>query len=189
MALAATSLPENAIITYGNRAKTFLEVAAQRVGAPLSDIPAATDHRHHAGLTALEDVAPSLRVSLEHATYSTTKRAWSPEGSRLTGSLILEGPSAITFSAEPAKIYVFVDGKLLQSLLPSEPATRIDVPLSGVAGGHHIVALNWVSDFGPVAVATMQLELPPKRAGGNGVGNEHLYSTRSPMGRFSSCVE
>ena len=170
MALAATSLPENAIIAYGNRSKTFLEVAAQRVGAPLSAVPAATDHHHHAGLTALEDVAPSLRVSLEHATYSTRTRAWNPEDNRLIADLILEGPSATSFSAEPAKIYVFIDGKLLQSLPPSKPATRIDVSLSGVESGHHIVALNWVSDFGPVAVATMQLDMPPKHAGGNGVG-------------------
>ena len=63
VSVAATSLPENALISVGNTSETFLERAARRSGDPLIPQPDG-GHAHHRGLTALDDVAPHTMVEI-----------------------------------------------------------------------------------------------------------------------------
>jgi hypothetical protein len=55
LAIAATPLPENSVITYGNRERTFAEAAVDRTGRSIF-----THHKtagvHHEGLAVLEDI-------------------------------------------------------------------------------------------------------------------------------------
>jgi len=71
-AVLATDLPENSVIAFGNRSRTFLDVAAKRTGISLLPTQKEPRHQHHRGLPALEDVSPALSVTAvgDHGTRS-----------------------------------------------------------------------------------------------------------------------
>jgi len=145
VAIAATPLPENSIITVGNRKATFIELAASRKGSSL--LPVRTSHEHHVGLTVLDDVAPHLRIAAT-ATADTAALA-----------LTLDGPTAERFSRQPATLFVFVDAKQILKLTPAHSVeTTVNVPLRGVAPGRHLVSVNWESDLGPVAANSVRID-------------------------------
>jgi hypothetical protein len=67
VAIAATPLPENSIITFGNAKTRFVDHVAERRGVSLF-----TRHEHaghHFGLTTLDDVSPSLRIEPLNGTW------------------------------------------------------------------------------------------------------------------------
>jgi hypothetical protein len=151
VSVAATVLPENAIIAIGNRGKTFLEGAAARTGASL--LPAfVTDHSHHRGLTALQDVAPALKALPLNASWSAKDRVWRASGRSMKVSVALKGPSADAFERQPGKLYVFVDKSKVFELAQPHAGSTIPVPLERLSAGPHVVAINWASAYGPVAV-------------------------------------
>ncbi len=158
MAVAATSLPDNSILTSGNRKTTFLERAVRRSGSSLFTY-SVTTHEHHRGLTALDDVAPRLKAAPLNASWSTTDRIWSPRGKTLEVSVGLEGLSADSFARQPGKLFVFLDQKRPHELPSPRPGMRIEVPLQNLPAGVHIVALNWTSAYGPVAVDALRLAI------------------------------
>lgn len=156
-AIAATNLPENSILTTGNRSTTFLERAASRTGTSILSRPAGP-HEHHAGLTALQDAAPVLDTSVRGAKWSPTDRLWLAPVDRLLVRYSLQGPSAPAFAAQPADLFVFVDSRKVQTIR-SPKAGPLEVSLSGLAPGPHLLALNWTSKYGPVAVATLRFRV------------------------------
>jgi len=101
MAVAATPLPENAIIAYGNRQRTFLEVAAARGGVSLVANGRAS-HAHHGGLTALEDVSPPLTLEPMNAEWSAGEQSWIVSAPTLRLRVAPAGPAAQAFAAQPA---------------------------------------------------------------------------------------
>jgi hypothetical protein len=110
VAIAATSLPENAIVTFGNRKVSFLEAVASRHGESLVTV-AARSHEHHAGLGALDDVAPRLKATILDANWSSADRLWVANQGALHVSISLDGPSAAAFAKQPAFLAIFLDDK------------------------------------------------------------------------------
>lgn len=156
MAVAATSLPENSILTTGNRARSFLERAATRKGEPVFK-PVVADRRHHGGLTTLEDVAPKLTATPASATWSDTGKIWTTRAQSLEVSLSLSGPSAAVFSHQPGKLFVYLDQKRIREMRRPAPGEPARVSISQLMPGRHNVAINWASDYGPVAVDSLVL--------------------------------
>ncbi|MDQ6891115.1 MAG: hypothetical protein M3167_00335 [Acidobacteriota bacterium] len=158
-AIAGTTLPENALITIGNRATAFVAHAATRTGTSLL-APARPGHEHHAGLTTLQDVAPSLHTTVRQATWSAIERVWQPHNNHLPVTYALEGPSATTFAQEPAELFVFIDRRKVRTIKAPTPGT-LTIPLQGLTPGTHLLALNWTSKYGPVAVSTLRFRTGP----------------------------
>ena len=143
--IAATPLPENSIITIGDRSKTFLQMALTRRGKSLfTSHP--MSHAHHVGLTALDDHSPSLRVAAGHV-----------RGSKLPLTVSVEGPTASRFLLQHPTLFVFVDGKLLLKTPADRQSMSVSVPWHGAAGDH-VVVVNWQSEFGPVAANALRID-------------------------------
>jgi flagellar hook assembly protein FlgD len=144
VAIAATPLPENSVITFGNRRRAFLEYAARRRGQSLFR------HRprgaHHAGLDVFNDVAPALTLL--------------PQGVRRL-QLRVTGPTADAFAHQPGKIFVFVDSKLVTTREAAIANQSFEIPLRD--DHEHVVAVNWRSDYGPVAVGVAKLRRHPEK--------------------------
>ncbi len=154
MSIVASPLPENSVITVGNRFTTYVQQAAHRRGKSLlRPIPT---HDHHAGLQTLDDVAPSMKLTLTNASWSTPDKAW------LTGSPLphidvqLEGPSAVRFAKNSEVIVVFLDGKRVLTQKPSSPKMALTIPMN-ISRGTHLLAVNWIGRHGPVAVNSLRL--------------------------------
>jgi flagellar hook assembly protein FlgD len=167
VAIAAESLPENAIITTGNRATSFLETAARRSGSSLLP-PVGGGHEHHKGLTALEDVAPKLKAMPLNASWSARDRVWRPAGKKVRLSFSLTGPSAEAFQSLPAELIVFVDRSRVLEVAHPRSGGSAEVPLNRLSPGTHVVAVNWASAYGPVAVDALRIVVgepsPPQPA-------------------------
>jgi len=165
VAIAATPLPENSIVTFGNRQRRFVDTLSIRRGASLF---ANRQHRkHHMGLPTADDVSPALVIEPLNAAWSAADRAWIKSG---TGALRLrlkvEGPTAAAFRRHPATVERFVDGRLISA--PSrKTGDVIEVPLHR-AGSVSRVSINWNSDWGAVAANTIQVRVdgPAPAAGG-----------------------
>lgn len=161
--IAATSLPENSIITYGNRTTTFPAWAAKRPGTSLVRHPG-TDHRHHQGLTTLDDIAPRLEAKVRNAVWSALARGWIPEAKAIKVRLALEGPSAPFFARHPSKLVVYVDQQLVVEVMKPKDGFDLEIPIRGLKPGAHLAALNWASAYGPVAVQTIPLHIGKRGA-------------------------
>jgi hypothetical protein len=151
VAIAATSLPENAILATGNRTVSFLERASTRKGSSLHPSPS-VEHAHHRGLTALEDVAPRLKVSPLNAVWSVAEKAWRPREKSLKVSLELQGFSARAFERQPTAAYAFVDRSKVATLRSPHAGATLSIPVGKLSAGSHVIAINWASSYGPVAV-------------------------------------
>jgi hypothetical protein len=158
MSVAATSLPESSVIATGNRSQTFLQRALTRTGSSLLT-NVASNHRHHHGLTALEDVSPALRFTPANATWSGENQIWSTKSESLKGSLFLEGPSAQSFRKQPGHLEIFLDQALVRKATSPTQGMNFEVPLEGVSPGPHIVAFDWASEYGPTAATSIRLRV------------------------------
>jgi transcriptional regulator with XRE-family HTH domain len=159
IAIAATPLPENSVITYGNAKQPFLEYAARRVGHSLFRQHA--HGAHHAGLDVFNDLAPRLTVTLTNGVHRPSERLWIVTAPLLRLQMRANGPTADAFLRQPGKILVFVDAKLVATTDARKGADVLDVPLP--ADGEHVVAVNWRSDYGPVAVAVAKVRRNAER--------------------------
>lgn len=153
IAIASTALPENSIITSGNRQTTFLEHAATRQGASLFPVRRTSKHAHHQGVTALDDYSPPLHLQPLNAAWSQAERLWVVNGPELKLRLSVTGPAAENFRRQPARLYRFLDSRRI-GVDPVKDATPIVViPLT--TAGKHLVSLNWQSEYGNVAVNSL----------------------------------
>jgi hypothetical protein len=156
VAIAVTPLPENSIITFGNRQRRFVDTLSTRRGASLFTN---RQHReHHFGLPTADDVSPALVIEPLNAAWSAADRAWIKSG---TGALRLrlrvEGPTAAAFERHPATIERFVDGRAIGN--PSRKTSDVvEVPVDA-SGNMRRVSINWNSDWGPVAANTIQVRV------------------------------
>jgi len=166
VAIAATPLPENSIITFGNRQRRFVETLSTRQGASL--FTGLRRREHHAGLSTADDVSPALIIEPINASWSAADRAWIMNGTdALRLRLAVKGPTAAAFRRHPATIELFVDGHPIGD--PSAKKTNIvTVPLDP-AGRTRRVSVNWNSEWGPVAANTIQVRAGgPRHAAGDG---------------------
>lgn len=161
--IATTPLPENSVITTGNRKTTYLTWAAQRHRK--SVLPHHKgDHSHHAGLTAAEDTSPALALALENAQRRGNE--WTTEAPMLRVRATVQGPAAQAFIKHTGTITAFIDDRELVTVTPEGTEAEIQVPLSGVAPGPHVLALNWKSPFGPVAANAVVVNVVRTAEGG-----------------------
>ena len=161
MAIAASALPENVVITVGNRSTTFLDYVMHRSGTSL--VATTTAHAHHMGLQTLDDVAPALQVTPRNATWSTTQHAWVlPPTATLEVQVELQGPNASRFATQTQNVLVFLDGKRIDTKIAHDPRLELHVPIENQ--GVHILAVNWVGTNGPVAVNALRLFTSPQVA-------------------------
>ncbi|HEV7484631.1 MAG TPA: FlgD immunoglobulin-like domain containing protein [Thermoanaerobaculia bacterium] len=166
VAIAATPLPENSIITFGNRQRRFVDALSTRRGASLFTN---RQHReHHMGLPTADDVSPALVIEPLNAAWSAAERAWITSGTALRLRLKVEGPTAAAFRRHPATVELFVDGQSIGT--PSRKTSDVvEVPLHR-GGNVSRVSINWNSDWGPVAANTIQVRVDgpgPAPGGGN----------------------
>jgi hypothetical protein len=144
MSLVAAPLPENSIITVGNRTTTFLAYAGSRKGTSLL---AHHEHgEHHAGLLAIDDVAPELKLTAKNAQLIAE----------------LQGSLSARFAKRSDSVLLFVDGQRVATESSSVP--QITFALPSLSRGPHVVAVNWVGRNGPVAVNALRITNPPTLA-------------------------
>ncbi|HEV2719130.1 MAG TPA: FlgD immunoglobulin-like domain containing protein [Thermoanaerobaculia bacterium] len=146
VAIAVTPLPENSVITFGNKKRSFIEYAAQRHSQSLFRRRAHA--AHHAGLDVFNDVAPALTLVSDRA---------------LRLQLHMTGPTASAFARQPGKIFVFVDSKLVMTRAATTTIEPIEIPIRD--DDEHVVAVNWRSDYGPVAVGVLKMRRPSEAQG------------------------
>jgi hypothetical protein len=158
VAIATSALPENSVIAFGNRRIFFLSYASQRSGPSLLST-LTKKHEHHHGLVALDDVSPDLKLTPEHAKWSADQRLWVADTRELPVTVSLVGVSADHFSRQPAKLHVFVDGKAVKEISSPTPGMVVRVPLAAKSPQPQLVAVNWVSEYGPVAVAAARVSV------------------------------
>ena len=156
-AILATELPENAVIAYGNRTRTFLDTAVSRRGISLLPPPRDGTHTHHHGLPALSDTSPSLVVIPLNGTWNAQQRAWVVEGDTVLLSVRLDGPTAGLVARQPGKIIAFVDYTQQSERTVRKGAATIATRLGVLSGGPHVVSINWQSDHGPLAANSIRV--------------------------------
>lgn len=154
VAIAATPLPENSIITFGNPARRFVDTIATRRGTSLFT------HRehavHHGGLMTADDVSPALRIQPLNATWSAAERVWLVDGNTpLRIRVAVDGPTAAAFRKHPATIERFIDGRRLGGP-DRKKSDVVEIPLER-RNDVQRVSINWNSDWGPVAANTIQV--------------------------------
>lgn len=168
VSIFAQTLPENAILTVGNRTKTFVEYA--RASRPAKaqaprDFPDATgsgqDHRHHMGLTTFEDLGPAVRVT-PRGGKALEKSTWQVAGD-LTLRVDLPADQAAHFLPMSTTLYVYCDEKLVRKIEnPRKNPLEIALGPADLPPGEHRLAVNWASAFGPVGVNALRISVPEK---------------------------
>lgn len=158
IAVAATPLPENPMITVGNREASFFDWVGRRTGQSLLTASGA-DHAHHRGLQSVDDVAPRLQLKPLNAAWSAADRLWLTSEKTIDVAASVAGPTAQAFRGHPGKLMVFLDLMNVQTLPASSSSPSVRVPVAGLSAGPHRLTVNWVSDYGPVAVNSVLFRL------------------------------
>lgn len=158
VAVAATPLPENSVITVGSRGAPFVERAAKRDGASLFTHHVHS-HAHHQGLSALEDATPPLHISAAGA--SRREGAWQISS---RGPLRIEcevrGVSASAFVKQGGEVMLFVDGRLVGATPARGAKFTLDLGREHLHPGRsHIVAVNWATPNGPTAANSIRVHV------------------------------
>ncbi len=152
IAIAAAPFADGTVIAFGNHERTFVAEAAKRHGVPVfSHRHAASEH--HAGLSTLDDVSPSLRIEPVNATWSASDQAWVVHGESVRLRLSLSGPTATAFAHQPSRIHRFVNGRRVGETVPV--AKIVEVPLQRDQSVQR-VSINWRSEWGPLATDTIR---------------------------------
>ena len=152
VAIFATSLPENSIITIGNRKQTFLAYSQAHRPVEKREVRALTarEHVHHAGLTEFEDHSPALTIQATPPAADGVVRMEPRQDLHLR--LTLDSDRGPFFLKQPNEFEVFVGEKsVARQVAPRHPA-EVTIPARLLSPGRHILAVNWGSKLGPVAV-------------------------------------
>jgi len=158
-------LPENTIIAVGNRNLAFFDYA-QRHRSPDALAPRPLDvarHAHHVGLTAFEDQDPPLRIGVR-AAFDPTIRAYRAQGKPLDVTLTIDPRRGVYFLNPNAELSVFVDEKRVLTQKAQQSPSQVTLGAGALPPGQHRVAFNWVSGFGPVAVAVVTVDVAREKS-------------------------
>ncbi|MBK9373729.1 MAG: hypothetical protein IPN03_08350 [Holophagales bacterium] len=161
VSIAAWPLPENSVITTGNRDVRFLDYAATRKGVSRITAVRGRGH-HHAGLSALEDVSPAATVLVRNGSKTGQHGCWQVTGSSAFLTVGVTGPTAQYFRRQPAHVYVYEGVKQLARYPGSPAGVGAVIDLGGPLTARRTFAVNWASDFGPTAPGVFCLE--PRRS-------------------------
>jgi hypothetical protein len=174
-AILATELPENAVIAFGNKSSTFLDVAAARSGASLLSPAKVHTHARHYGLVSLEDISPSLVVTPLNGRWDADAKAWTITGEPLRLGLRLEGPSARYVARQPGKIIAFVDYVQVLERIVRSPTETIDLRLGDDPTETHVVSVNWQSEYGPLSPNSIRVTRLPVNTRARAERNESRH--------------
>lgn len=155
----ATSLPDNSIITRGNRRMAFLDYArARRPASALEATRRTAPTHHHMDLNAFEDRSPALAV----------KKEWTKDGA-LQLEVRVSGINSAHFLQQPGNVTVYVDADRV--LLRESPASPLvlSIPKAKLTSGARRIVVNWDSDYGPGAASAFVLDVPPRASARTGV--------------------
>jgi hypothetical protein len=159
VSIVAVPLPENSLITVGNREETFLEYASgrQKTKPALRAIKDASSHANHRNLNAFENHSPKLRIS-PAGPWDAARRSWQIRGrGRIVASL--EGPTVDYFLAQPTFLQVYCDENLLFEIAHPKRINDLTIDARSLTIGPHRVVVNWVSRFGPSAVNSIPVDV------------------------------
>lgn len=140
----ATALPEHSVITFGNKKRSFIDVARTRTGKSHLRAQASGGHAHHHALSALDDISPSLNIEVRRIR------------DRAMARVTLSGPTAANVARHPGQLFLFVDYKKVaqEQLTRGRNEVTIEIPLEG---GEHLITANWQSAYGPLAANSHRL--------------------------------
>jgi hypothetical protein len=155
-AIAATALPENSIITIGNRTQTFTASVAERKGEGLFTY-SPESHHHHKGLSTLEDLSPPMSLKPINATWDEKAKAWKPKNQDLLIQGKIEGPSASYFVAQPGILWFYINGVVSGKIEHPKGIFQMNVPIKKLPPGIHIVSVNWGSKYGPTSANSIRI--------------------------------
>lgn len=166
VSILAASLPDNSLITIGNRQQSFRayarshrppEAVQARAHAPATAVP------HHNGLNALEDWSP--RVLLTPASTPTGEsHVWVVDRPLRVKAEIAEDPAH--FLSQPTALIAFVDEQpILRQERPPHPL-ELTIDPAHLSPGEHRVVVNWASELGPVAVGVARIVVRPNPSEG-----------------------
>jgi len=154
VAIAASPLPENSVLTFGNRERRFVDSLTSRRGTSFFKL--AKHHEHHTGLRTEDDISPSLRLEPINAAWSQKDRVWllKNDAKRLRLRISLEGPTATAFRHHPAMLELFVDGMRVDKLKKATDVVEVALDQNKAL---QRISINWDSEWGPVAANTIQV--------------------------------
>ncbi len=156
--ISASELPENCMISVGNRSITFLDTIKQRTGSPLFRTTGG-DHEHHRDLSTIQDISPVMKLAPINGVWSEKEKAWVVREGSLKIGWRLEGPSAGTFSELPGSLGVFLNDKLVWNTKKPEAIFEVNVPIVKMPDRIQYVAVNWVTEFGPLVVNAFRIKV------------------------------
>ena len=156
ISIAATPLPENSVITIGNKKASWFNGASRKAKSLFTY--SARSHAHHAGLSAAADLSPDLSIRPQSLAWSARERVWIATGAAVTFSVTPTGPAAETFSREPGRLFNFVNYKLVGQQTPLT-TSKIIIPTADLRCGTNTISVNWRSDYGAVAVNSIRVRL------------------------------
>ncbi len=161
-AILATELPENSVIAFGNRTRSFLDLAAAATETLLRHSDRG-DHHRHQGLHSLDDVSPTLRVTPLNGTWDDKTHTWMIQDETLRFQARLEGPTASRVGRQPGKVLVFLDYVQVMEQRLRQPSEAIELRLPFGSETSHVVSVNWQSDYGPLAPNSIRVALAASR--------------------------
>jgi hypothetical protein len=159
--ILATELPDNAVIAFGNRSRTFLDVAAHRSGTSLLPAVKERAHAHHHGLAVFDDVSPSLLIKPLNGTWDDHAKAWIVKDDSVRLTVRLEGETAPFVVRHPGKLIVFVDYVQVFERAIRTPEEAIELRLDAHSAAPHTVSINWQSEYGPLAPNSIRVTYSP----------------------------
>jgi hypothetical protein len=169
VAIAATPLPDGAVIAFGNRTTTFVDTALTRHGTSFLTGTSAASHAHHASLDALDDFSPNLSLEVVNGRWSSRERLWIVSGSAVQLRATVTGPTAERFLRQPATLYGYVNSTFVKKSSPANHAT-LNVPASKLHRGTNIVTVNWSSSYGPIAANSVRVRLEQQSSSAGAAG-------------------
>jgi len=158
ISIFAASLPENSLITVGNKAISFAAYVQKRrppaALKPRPGVPLA--HRtHHADLNALEDRSPKLRLETGARRDSAGRVVVGTGELKIVVSI--PPAEAHHFLSRKTRLDIFVDTERVVSIERPTNPSEVNLKLEALGPGVHVLAANWVSNSGPVAANAVRV--------------------------------
>jgi hypothetical protein len=161
VSILAASLPDNSLITVGNRRQGFRQYARNR--RPREAVQARVHTKaavapHHSGLNAFEDWSPGVVLTLIPAPAGQGEggsRVWVVDRPLRVKAEIAEDPAH--FLNQPTELIAFVDEQpILRRERPPHPL-ELTIDPARLSPGEHRLVVNWASELGPVAVGVARI--------------------------------